>query len=365
MDNPKVSIILPCYNVEQYIHNIYENIVQSSYDNYEMIFVNDGSLDNTVQEIQKIQKMNDSRVVLIDKENGGVSSARNEGIKSATGKYVLFIDPDDEISLNLMTEVVNNAEATSSEFVIYGYRREDIDCPESSEDVLPRQNYEYNNTIDIVNGFIPSIIGISKESLVNWQNGGDLYWNKEWGAVWRALYRRDIIIKNSILFDRELFLNEDSIFTCHYLCYAKKMTTVNKCLYTYRVKSSGAMYSSINSDRLLTSKIALANARREVAECVYSVINRDISEWYMGSLVLSVFELYVGTGKSDRWRTEYLNCCKYTKREDVKSAISKMPLGKKIKFAVPFFFIKYKCGIVLYYLIRVFDKLGVCLSKKI
>lgn len=359
MECPKVSIILPCYNVEQYIQNVYKSITKSLYFNYEIIFVNDGSLDNTKTEIEKLD---DYRVVLVNKANGGVSSARNAGLKVATGKYIIFVDPDDEISESLLSEVVNCAENTQSDFVIYGYRRENIDSPEESEDVLPLKMYNYENTNDIINGFLPSIVGISKESIIKWQNGGNLYWNKEWGAVWRALYRREIIEANKISFDETLFLNEDSIFTCNYLCYAKKMTTINKCFYTYRVKSTGAMYSSINGEKLLVNKISLANAREQISKKASSIVCKDISDWYIGSLVLSVLELYIGIAKDKNWWKEYKNCCYYTNRIDVRKAVKKIPLGKKIKFAAPVLLLKLRLDIVLYGLIRIMGRLGISIS---
>ena len=229
--NKKVSIILPCYNVAQYINDVYENIVGSTYTNIEIIFVDDGSIDST---ITKIRTITDPRVKVISKENGGVSSARNCGIEAATGEYIMFIDPDDLIFPNTIELAVSKAEETGAELVLYGFRREMI-SDNDSKDFYPLKEYSYTSTEEIIHGFMPAIIGISSDTIALWQNGGNLYWNKEWGAVWRALYRRDIIINNDVRFDTNLFLNEDTIFNCHYICHISRMETINKCLYRYRV----------------------------------------------------------------------------------------------------------------------------------
>lgn len=359
MSCPKVSIVLPCYNVESYINEVYKSITESTYENYEIIFVNDGSSDRTAEKIHNLQ---DKRVKIINKENGGVSSARNAGISAAVGKYILFVDPDDLIDRELIAKVVNKAESSEADFVLFGYKRAAFDNPAHFDNILPKRIYEYSTTEEVINGYMPSIIGISKETISMWQQGGDLYWNKEWGAVWRALYRRDLIVDNNLEFDTSLFLNEDAMFNCHYLCCVQRMVTINECLYTYRVKSSGAMYSSLNSARLLKSKIALANAREKVCEHVYTVIHKDISNWYTGSLVLSIFELFIGLTNNQPLISGYRQCKTYIDRADVKKAVSDVSVGGRIKFAIPLVFIKAKCSAILYFLIHVMNRLGIKMS---
>lgn len=359
MSCPKVSIILPCYNVESYIDEVYQSIIESIYENYEIIFVNDGSRDKTAE---KVQNLHDKRIKLINKENGGVSSARNAGISVAEGKYILFVDPDDVIDRELIAKAVNKAESCEADFVLFGFKRQVLDKPSHFDNIFPKKLYEYYTTEEVINGYMPSIIGISKETISMWQQGGDLYWNKEWGAVWRALYRRDLIVDNNLEFDTSLFLNEDAMFNCHYMCYVKRMVTINECLYIYRVKPSGAMYSSLNSEKLLRSKIALANARKKVCEHVYAVIHKDISDWYTGSLVLSIFELFIGLSNNQPLISGYQQCKTYIDRADVKKAVSDVSVGGRIKFAIPLVFIKAKCGAILYFLIHVMNRLGIKMS---
>ena len=99
----KFSIVIPVYNVEKYIAKCLDSIKASTYDNYEVIIVNDGTKDNSVDVINKY--LSDSRFTLYNKENGGLSDARNYGVKYVTGDYIIFIDSDDYIDIDLLSNL--------------------------------------------------------------------------------------------------------------------------------------------------------------------------------------------------------------------------------------------------------------------
>ena len=99
----KVSIIIPVYNVEPYVARCIDSVVNQTYNNLQIIVVNDGSIDNS---LQILNTYNDDRLQIITKENGGLSSARNEGLKYVVGDYILFIDSDDWIHLNMINVMI-------------------------------------------------------------------------------------------------------------------------------------------------------------------------------------------------------------------------------------------------------------------
>ena len=99
MQQPKVSVIVPVYNVEKYLKQCLDSIVNQTYKNLEIIIVNDGTKDNSMKIVEEY--LQDKRIKVINKENGGLSSARNRGIEEATGEYISFVDSDDYIDLNL------------------------------------------------------------------------------------------------------------------------------------------------------------------------------------------------------------------------------------------------------------------------
>ena len=105
---PKVSIIVPVYNQQRYIRKCLKSILQQSYKEIEIIVVNDGSTDNSLSIIRKMAK-SDSRIIVIDKANGGVATARRDGLKKITGKYVMFVDSDDWLTPNAISSMVEIA----------------------------------------------------------------------------------------------------------------------------------------------------------------------------------------------------------------------------------------------------------------
>ena len=98
-ENPKISVILPVYNVEKYLRQCLDSVINQTYKNLEIILVNDGSTDNSGK-ICEEYALNDERIKVIHKENGGISSARNAAIDIAKGQYITFIDSDDDVELD-------------------------------------------------------------------------------------------------------------------------------------------------------------------------------------------------------------------------------------------------------------------------
>lgn len=96
---PKISVIIPVFNMEKFVGECLESVLQQTLDDIEVIIINDGSIDNSLNIIREYQKR-DNRIIVIDKENAGVGAARNDGIKAATGDYIAFIDPDDMYANN-------------------------------------------------------------------------------------------------------------------------------------------------------------------------------------------------------------------------------------------------------------------------
>ena len=120
MDEVKVSVIIPVYNVEKYIEQCIKSVVNQTLKEIEIIIVNDGTKDNSIKKIEKY--LSDPRIVLINKENGGLSSARNAGMKVAKGEYISFIDSDDFIELTMLEDLYNNsekAEIVFSDIIFY------------------------------------------------------------------------------------------------------------------------------------------------------------------------------------------------------------------------------------------------------
>ena len=196
----KISIIVPIYNCNDYLDKCIYSLIHQTYQNIEIILIDDGSTDNSLEKCLEYQK-NDNRIMVISKENGGVSSARNEGIKKSTGKYIMFVDADDYLDLNVVSDLKTNLET----------------------DTLIKVNHNviYNNKIQInqINK-----LDYSKESYIKEILNGNIG-----GYCWGYLFE-----KNKIeLFDEKTSYMEDTIFLINYLKKVKKIRIINKSKYNY------------------------------------------------------------------------------------------------------------------------------------
>ena len=139
----KVSIIVPIYNGEKYIKRCLNSLIKQTYKNLEIICVNDGSKDNTMDILNKLQKK-DKRIVIIDKENTGVSDTRNTAIKKSTGKYVCFCDIDDIYELNYVEKMLNYIKAKKVDAVRCNFKVIDI-----NDNIIDKGNLDSLNDLKL------------------------------------------------------------------------------------------------------------------------------------------------------------------------------------------------------------------------
>ena len=137
----KITIIVPIYNVEKYIKESIESAINQTYKNLEIILVDDGSTDSSGK-ICDIYKQRDKRVIVVHQKNKGLSGARNTGLDLATGKYIMFLDPDDMLELNACEVLYNFIEKTDAEFVTGNYRNMDEDGTKWTNPIFNQEKYK-------------------------------------------------------------------------------------------------------------------------------------------------------------------------------------------------------------------------------
>lgn len=188
---PKISIIVPCYNNEKYITRCLDSIIKQTFNEIEIIIVNDGSVDNTIEVIREYANK-DNRIVVIDKMNEGVSIARNTGLKKARGKYVMFIDSDDWIDLETCQVAFDEIERYSADVAMWSYIRE---FPNASlkKNIFEKEFIIFEES-DIKNKLYRRQIGLFENELAYPQCEYAL------NPVVTKIYRLDVIKKNNIQF---------------------------------------------------------------------------------------------------------------------------------------------------------------------
>ena len=166
-----ISVIIPVYNGENYINRCLDSLVNQTYNNFQTIVINDGSIDNSLNLIKKYEKKL-SELIIIDKKNEGSWKARIDGIKRADGSYVTFIDIDDEVLNNFVEVLYNSIKENKADISVCGYYRIDS----STNKILAKEMTSFKNkTIDIEKDF-------SQLALINTSN-----WNK--------MYKKDLFIE--------------------------------------------------------------------------------------------------------------------------------------------------------------------------
>lgn len=212
--NPYISIIVPVYNTEKYLEQCIESILTQTYNNFELILINDGSTDNSKKICEKYQEK-DERVSLFNTSNNGVSSARNLGIEKCTGKYITFIDSDDYIERQTLELIINKVE--DNDLLIIGevkdFYKNDTLIKSKKENSLMK-----DLTIDNIRNNIKTIFSEIKMDSVHCK----IYLNK-------------IIKEKQLRFNEKVNIREDTLFNIQYLRYCCKLKSLNKELYHFRI----------------------------------------------------------------------------------------------------------------------------------
>ena len=232
VETGKVSVIVPVYNVEKYLPQCLDSLINQTYSNLEIICVNDGSTDESLKILESYAKK-DSRIVILDKENGGLSSARNAGLEAATGDYIGFVDSDDWCDLTMFEKLVTLSMNTQSDFVFCGLATYNEEKKRVNK---PSSFFSLSTFTDEDQGR-----KLSKEKLISSQ-----YFFGHF--VCNRLFRREFIDKNKLEF-REGILYEDGYFSIDTAFCIDTFSFTKERLYYYRRKRSGAITNQKNQGR--------------------------------------------------------------------------------------------------------------------
>ena len=221
--NPKVSIIVPCYNVEQYLDRCMNSIVNQTLKDLEIILVDDKSTDSTSQ-MCDIWQNKDERIKVIHKlQNEGLGYARNTGLLSATGTYVAFFDSDDFVNTKMLEDLYNYASSNNLDAVFSGYYffKDDKHKRMRQE----KKDYEVCDTAQSIRDVLLDMVG----GLPNAKTDAPIL-----SSVWKGIYKRECIEKNNINFVSErIYIAEDIIFHCDFIPCCKRIGFIPGCHYYY------------------------------------------------------------------------------------------------------------------------------------
>lgn len=227
MAQPEISIITPVYNVEKYIERCVNSLTNQTFQNIEIILVDDSSTDSSLEICKKLAE-NDPRIKVLHKENEGAGMARNAALKVATGKYIGFVDSDDYVDPDMFQTLYEKAEKYGSDLILSGYHLVDGSIFSKSGSRTTKVYFDKDTQIDNeedIKKLKMGIVGSLPEDKDDSKYGMSL---------WKNLFRHEVIQKNNITFEseREKF-SEDALFMVDYIASIKKATGINEAFYNY------------------------------------------------------------------------------------------------------------------------------------
>lgn len=265
MEKPLVSIIVPAYNVEKYIICCLDSILQQTYNNIEIIIVNDGSTDHTLEVAQQYQKR-DTRITLINQQNSGVSESRNTALKCAKGDYILFVDADDWLDINTVQVCIEQSEAEQADVCMFAYQSE---FPNRSD---VRRLYPDNRTFSDKDckDLQRRIIGPINEELCMPQR------LDSYGTIWAKLYRRELL--KDLFFENlnKVGSAEDTLFNSFVFLRVKRVVYINEPFYHYRRNNEASVTNRFRPNLLQQWSYLFAEMSKSVrtAETEEALLNR-------------------------------------------------------------------------------------------
>lgn len=281
----KVSIVIPIYNAEKYVNKCIDSVVAQTYDNWEIILVNDGSTDNS-KEICERYVEQDRRIKLVNQKNAGASAARNTGIDYIKGDYTFFLDADDYIERNMLERTVNKAQEGDYDIVIFN----------------SNHWYENGTLVPSSQQHISERIDSKKHIIENILIYGGVLWNK--------LIKSSLITENHLKLDTKLKASEDMYMTMHLINYGKNFVYINDKLYNYIIREN-----SLTRDDSPKKLVEYENNAMEGIEQCMKYIDENMSDC-SGELVKVVMRLQieniVGLMKyKNAKKSDYMTMVKY------------------------------------------------------
>ena len=302
----KISIIVPVYNTEKYLKKCLESLCNQSVDKktYEIIVVNDGSPDDSERIIYLFQKKYEDLFKYIKKKNGGISSARNAGLKAATGKYIMFVDSDDYIDSDTLENFYKIEK--NDDMYIYGYR----EIYDGSVKEVKINNSESKSVKDALPIFF-------ENSAVR-------------GYVWNKIFKREIIKKNMLKFDENIKHIEDLLFVMEYISKISNICLCSKTYYNYLQRNGSLVNSGFNM-----GKLTAFTSFNRIKEIVY-----NISPNYIPTIDYFIYELCyelsvrIRVGNNKKFNNEYISLKKDMRKYYKHFILKKVKIKYKIKASI-------------------------------
>lgn len=259
---PKFSIIVPIYRVEKYLNKCVDSVLCQTFNDFELILVDDGSPDRCGQICDSYESA-DSRIKAVHKDNGGLSSARNAGLDTATGKYIIFLDSDDYWDDNTALEHIHkNLAETDADLLVFPAKR-------FYED---ENRFTYILNIEVERN---RIIGTNADCAIEYMLENNIYR----AAAWNKVIRKSVVDDHQMRF-KEGYLSEDMDWCGDLLIYCNRFDFYENPFYIYRQQRSGSI-TARKSEKLVADKIYMCKkGLAQANKLEYNTKSRLLASYY-------------------------------------------------------------------------------------
>ncbi|MGL5057386.1 MAG: glycosyltransferase [Fusobacteriaceae bacterium] len=288
MQKPKVSVVIPVYNVELYLKEALDSVINQTLKEIEIIVVNDGSTDGSF-EIIKEYKEKDSRIVVIDQKNQGLSCARNSGLRKAYGEYIYFMDSDDYISLDTLEICYKKSLANDLDFVFF-------DAQSFTNDNIDISGFDYDRSSTVSEKNLFSGVEILKELLDK---------KKYRSAAVLNFIKLDYLKKIDLEFYPGI-LHEDELFTFILFIFAKKTSYINRKFFQRRVRPNSIMTNQ-KGEKNMFGYITVAKELKKIREIEKDNEKRLLLDIKIGDMISSSISLskYLDKNLQKKYKKEF------------------------------------------------------------
>ena len=346
METTKISVIVPCYNVEEYIRRGLDSIIAQTLQDWEAILVDDGATDNTGKICDEYAEK-DKRFRVIHTKNQGVSKARNTGMEYAHGVLLAFVDPDDWIEKECFNKCYETYIQNNCDIVHFG-----IQWVYSNRVSAHPSKFDICTGSKIWKEYTSQLVGFGQKALNGYYAGKNIWDLRKTEGVCCHMFRRSFITENHILFP-DVTMYEDGLFMVEATYKSKIIVSIPNIFYNYFQKSDSATHKERSVEYTFDYKYK----QIQITERLRHLIKEfDLHDYYMGSQVLSSLKMALQFSKK---MGNYKLYHKYVSHPEVQESIQKVSIkGAPLKFSIPVRLLKLHCPGLLFVGCWILNRIG-------
>lgn len=349
MSNALISIIVPVYNVEEFLRQSLDSLVNQTYKNLEIICINDGSPDQSLAILKEYAKK-DSRIVLIDQANTGVAEARNRAIKVATGTYMMFADGDDWLELDACETLTAIMEAEEPDVIMYSYYREYEGKSLTKNNIFDSDDIVFDEAG--CRELHRRHAGMIGDELRHPENADAIC------SLCTKMFRTDIIQKYDIRYtdNKIIGTNGDGLFNLFYYEYVHKAVFTNKHLYHYRKTNQNSIVTAYKKNFPERWNHMFGIIRDYIAQ---KNLPAEFSEGLENRIALSIIGLGLNELNSEKsFGGKFREIKRIMNEDEFRRCVKKLKIkGMPLHWKVFFFAAKYRWNLMVYLLLIAITKL--------